>query len=1041
MTKKSQVVQTAGTDQLMNLHHKMTKLTQTSSLHTHLCFLLFLLLLLISHANSQSLQDQEQAVLLKLKSYLQSPPFLSHWIPSTSNTSHCSWRPEITCTNNSVTGLSLVDTNITLSVPPFICDLKNLTLIDLSYNYFPGEFPKALYNCSKLEYLDLSQNYFVGKIPDDIDSLPQLQYLSLAGNNFSGDIPAAIGRLHELRNLQLFMNEFNGSVPPEIGNLSNLKDLNLSSNIKLVPWNMPSNFTQLKNLKTLWIRESNLIGQLPGTLGEMAALEELDLAKNRLNGKIPSGLFLLKNLSIIYLFKNRLSGDIPKVVEALNLKVIDLSDNRLTGPIPEDYGKLTKLTGLALFFNGFSGEIPASIGRLPNLIDFKVYDNNLTGTLPPDFGRYSELGGFEVSGNRLTGKLPDHLCYLGKLVGLVAHENNLTGKLPSSLGNCTSLVIVKVYDNGLSGNIPSGMWTATNLSQVLMNKNSFTGELPEKMSWYLSRLEIRDNRFSGKIPTGVSSWTNLKVFDAGNNLFNGTIPQELTALPSLITLSLDQNQLTGFLPLEIISWKSLNTLNFSRNQLSGPIPEKLGLLPVLTELDLSENQLSGQIPALLGRLKLNHFNLSSNHLSGKIPFEFENPAYDRSFLDNQGLCATSLSEKLSICNSEPLKSSKISSKYLALIITFGILLSLLALSLSFFMARGYWKRNGSDSYWQLTTFQRLNFTVSKILSGLTESNMIGSGRSGKVYCVPVNCTGDVVAVKKIWKDKNLEEKLEKEFLAEVKILSSIRHANIVKLMCCISKDNSKLLVYEYSENRSLDRWLHKRNRPSNLSRSVHHVALDWPKRLHIAVGAAQGLCYMHHDRVPPVVHRDVKSSNILLDSDFNAKIADFGLAKMLVKQGELATMSAVAGSFGYIAPEYAHTIRVNEKIDVYSFGVVLLELTTGREANDGDEHTSLAEWAWRLAQEDNPLADALDQDIKEPCYLDEMCSVFKLGIYCTEKLPSARPSMKDVLQILLRCNHPVVHIEKIEYVAAPLLKNSKCEQILEDRDGGLVTNV
>ncbi|PQQ10651.1 receptor-like protein kinase HSL1 [Prunus yedoensis var. nudiflora] len=542
----------------------------------------------------------------------------------------------------------------------------------------------------------------------------------------------------------------------------------------------------------------------PGNTRGNGSTGRIGFGKEQFEWDNPKWFVLLKNLSIIYLFKTACLGNIPQVVEALNLKVIDLSDNRLTGPIPEDYGKLTKLTGLALFYNGFSGEIPASIGRLRNLIDFKVYDNNLTGTLPPDFGRYSELGGFEVSGNRLTGKLPDHLCNLGKLVGLVAHENNLTGDLPSSLGNCTSLVIVKVYDNGLSGNIPSGMWTATNLSQVLMNKNSFTGELPEKMSWNLCGWKLEITGFQSK----STLWTNSR---------------------------------------------------------------KLGLLPVLTELDLSENQLSGQIPALLGRLKLNHFNLSSNHLSGKIPFEFENPAYDRSFLDNQGLCATNSSEKLSICNSEPRKSSKISSKYLALILTFGILLSLLALSLSFFMVRAYWKRNGSDSYWKLTSFQRLNFTVSKILSGLTESNMIGSGGSGKVYRVPVNCTGDVVAVKKIWKDKKLEEKLEKEFLAEVKILSSIRHANIVKLMCCISKDNSKLLVYEYSENRSLDRWLHKRNRPSNLSRSVHHVVLDWPKRLHIAVGAARGLCYMHHDCVPPVVHRDVKSSNILLDSDFNAK--------------------------------------------------------------------------------------------------------------------------------------------------------------------------
>ncbi|XP_034223722.1 receptor-like protein kinase 5 [Prunus dulcis] len=1018
----------------------MTKPTLTSSLHTHLCFLLFLPLLLISHANSQSLQDQEQAVLLKLKSYLQSPPFLSHWIPSTSNTSHCSWQPEITCTNNSVTGLSLVNTNITLPVPPFICDLKNLTHIDLSYNYFAGEFPKAFYNCSKLQYLNLSQNSFDGKIPDNIDSLPRLQYLDLGANYFSGDIPAAIGRLQELRNLQLYMNHFNGSVPPEIGNLSNLKHLSLSFNTKLVPWNLPSNFTKLKNLKNLYIRGSNLIGELPGTLGEMAALEELDLAYNSLNGTIPSVLFLLKNLSIIYLYNNSLSGDVPQVVEALNLTVIDISANHLTGRIPQDYGNLTKLTWLALFLNGFSGAVPASIGRLPNLKQFRVFINNLSGTLPPDLGRYSELEGFEVSGNRLTGKLPDHLCYRGKLSTLVAYENNLTGELPSSLGNCTSLTEVKVYDNGLSGNIPSGMWTAPNLGQVMMSNNSFTGELPEKISRSLTRLEIRDNRFSGNIPTGMSSW-NLKVFDAGNNLFNGTIPQELTALPSLITLSLDQNQLTGFLPSEIISWKSLNILNFSRNKLSGPIPAGLGLLPVLTALDLSENQLSGQIPAQLGHLKLSNFNLSSNHLSGKIPIEFENPAYDGSFLDNQGLCATSPSAKLSICNSQPRKSSKIWSTYLALILTFGILLSLLALSLSFFMVRGYWKRNRSGSGWKLTAFQRLNFSVSKILSGLTEGNLIGRGGSGKVYCVPVNRTGDVVAVKKIWKDKKLEEKLEKEFLAEVKILSSIRHANIVKLMCCISKDNSKLLVYEYSENRSLDRWLHKRNRPSNLSRSVHHVVLDWPQRLHIAVGAAQGLRYMHHDCVPPVVHRDVKSSNILLDSDFNAKIADFGLAKMLVKQGELATMSAVAGSFGYIAPECAHRIRVNEKIDVYSFGVVLLELTTGKEANDGDEHTALAEWAWRHVQEDNPLADALDKDIKEPSYLDEMCSVFRLGIYCTEKLPSARPSMKDVTQILLRCGHPGVHREKTDYVGAPLLKNSKHDQILEDGDGSLATNV
>uniref|UniRef100_A0A803QSY6 non-specific serine/threonine protein kinase n=1 Tax=Cannabis sativa TaxID=3483 RepID=A0A803QSY6_CANSA len=242
------------------------------------------------------------------------------------------------------------------------------------------------------------------------------------------------------------------------------------------------------------------------------------------------------------------------------------------------------------------------------------------------------------------------------------------------------------------------------------------------------------------------------------------------------------------------------------------------------------------------------------------------------------------------------------------------------------------------------------------------------------------------------------------------ILSLIRHSNIVKLMCCISSESSKLLVYEYMENRSLDRWLHGKNNQHiiSTSHSAHDdISLDWPKRLQIAVGAAQGLCYMHHDFVPPVIHRDIKSSNILLDSEFNPKLADFGLAKLLVNQGELTTMSNVAGSFGYMAPEYTYTTKINEKIDVYSFGVVLLELVTSREANNGDGNgqSSLSDWAWCHIQEDKPIAEALDPRVKESCNIEEMCGVFMVGIRCTEKQPLSRPSMEEVVQLLLRCSH------------------------------------
>ncbi|KAI4347056.1 hypothetical protein L6164_007905 [Bauhinia variegata] len=982
---------------------KITPLFTKMPLHFHLS-----LLLLLNHAQSQTLpHDQEQAVLLKLKRYLENPPFLSHWNPS--NSSHCSW-PEITCTKGSITALAMVNTNITKPFPPFICDLQNLSKIDFQMNHLPGEFPKSLYNCSKLEYLDLSQNWFVGKIPDDIDRLSNLRFLILGANNFSGDIPASIWLLKELRSLQLFDCQFNGTLPAEIGNLT--------------------------NLEILYIFNNNLIGEIPETIGDMLALEEVALYGNQLSGEIPSGFFTLKNLRLLFLYRNRLSGEIrmPAVVEALNLTILDLSQNLLTGNIPEDLGKLKNVTGFALQMNQLSGPIPESLARLPALVDFVVFSNKLSGTLPLDFGLYSRLETFQVASNSLTGRLPANLCYQGKLVGLTAYDNKLSGELPESLGNCASLRALRISNNEFSGNIPSLLWTSLNLTMFEINENKFTGELPQRLSTNLSLLSISHNQFSGRIPAGVSSSTNVVVFNASKNLFDGSIPQELTALPKLTKLLLDQNHLKGPLPSDIISWKSLVTLNLSQNQLSGQIPDEIGRLPVLSELDLSQNEFSGQIPSELGRLRATNLNLSSNQLTGRIPSEFENLVYGSSFLNNSGLCADTPVLNLTLCYSGSLRSTKRSSVSLVLIISLVVVASAF-LCLLFLVIRAHKKRNkGFDTTWKLTSFQKLGFTESNILSGLTDRNIIGRGGYGTVYRVQINHQGDFVAVKKTWNNRKLEHKLEKAFLAEVEALSSIRHNNIVKLLCCISGESSWLLVYEYLENHSLDRWLHKKNGSSAMSGSVQHAVLDWPKRLQIALGAAHGLSYMHHDCVPLIVHRDVKSSNILLDSEFNAKIADFGLAKLLINPGELATMSAVAGSFGYIAPEYAQTTRVNEKIDVYSFGVVLLELTTGKEANYGDEYSSLAEWAWRHVQVGSSVEDVLDEEIKEPCYLEEMCCVFKLGLMCTATLPASRPSMKEVVQMLLRCSGPLVYGEKNlrgYYDVAPLLKDSNRESRLD----------
>ncbi|KAL2321337.1 hypothetical protein Fmac_030306 [Flemingia macrophylla] len=991
---------------------------------------LFSFFLFLTYADSQShshLYDQEQAVLLKIKQYLKNPPFLHHWAPS--HSSHCSWK-EISCTNGSITALTMFNTNITQKLPPFLCELTNLKHIDFQLNYIPGEFPTSLYNCSKLEYLDLSQNYFVGKIPDDIDHLASLRFLNLGGNNFSGDIPASIGRLKEIRTLHLHQCLFNGTFPDEIGNLSNLEYLYVFSTSLLAPTKLPSSLTQLNKLKVFHMYLSNLVGEIPEAIKHMVALEELDLSYNGLTGQIPNGLFMLKNLSVLYLYRNNLSGEIPGVVEAFKLTDLDLSQNSLSGKIPDDLGKLDKLKYLTLSMNQLSGKVPESIGRLPNLIDFVVFLNNLSGTLPLDFGRLSGLETFQVASNSFTGRLPVNLCFHGTLVGLTAYDNNLSGELPESLGSCNSLKYLRVENNEFSGNIPSGLWTSRDLSTLMISENKFTGQLPERLSWNLSYLAISYNQFSGRIPHGVSSWKHVVKFNASNNFFNGCIPLELTSLPQLTTLLLDHNQLTGPLPSDIISWKSLITLDLSHNQLSGKIPDAIAQLPDLNILDLSENKIHGEIPLQLALTRITNLNLSSNQLTGRIPSEFENLAYARSFLDNSGLCAGSTILNITLCYSRPQRARiERKSESHAIIITLVVASSLLAFLSSLLMIRVYIKRKQEmKRSWKLTSFQRLSFTKANIVSSMSEHNIIGSGGYGEVYRVAIDGLG-YVAVKKIWGSRKLEQQLVNSFRAEVDILSNIRHKNIVKLLCCISNDDSLLLVYEYLENHSLDRWLHKKSMASPVSGSV----LDWPKRLHIAIGAAQGLCYMHHDCSPPFVHRDVKTSNILLDSQFNAKVADFGLAKMLIKPEEFATMSAVAGTFGYIAPEYAQTYRVNEKIDVYSFGVILLELTTGKEANHGDEYSSLAEWAWRHIQVETEVEDILDEDIKEACYIDEMCNIFKLGVRCTATLPTSRPSMKEVLKILLTYSDPITNGEKNVgfYDAVPLLENSKWEKKLE----------
>ncbi|GJM90669.1 hypothetical protein PR202_ga06971 [Eleusine coracana subsp. coracana] len=937
----------------------------------------------------------ELATLLKLKTDWGSPSALSSW--SSENSTYCKWSGIICDSTGHVTTLSFQNFHIAKPIPASICSLNDLSHIDLSYNNLTGEFPTAVYSCSALQFLDLSNNEFSGALPADIDKLSPrtMEHLNLSSNGFTGRVPSGIAEFPKLKSLVLDTNSFNGNYPATaISNLVSLETLTLASN-PFMPGPFPEEFSKLTKLKTLWLSGMNLTGVIPDSLSALTELTVLDLSQNNLHGETPGWVWNHQKLQLLYLYANNFIGGIGPSINATNMVELDLSTNSLTEPIPEAIGNMKNLKLLFLYFNKISGPIPASVGLLPNLRDLRLFNNMLTGPLPPELGKHSPLGNLEVSHNMLSGHVPDTLCSNKNLYDLVLFNNSFSGELPASLGECDTLDNIMLYNNHFIGDFPKQVWWAfPKLTNVMIQNNSFTGTLPSAISSNISRIEMGNNRFSGPVP---SSAPGLNAFKAENNMFSGALPGNMSGLANLTDLDLSGNRISGSIPSSILSLRRMTSLNLSGNQVSGEIPAAIGSLPVLNILDLSSNQLAGDIPREFNNLRLSFLNLSSNQLDGEVPSSLQNEAYDRAFLGNRGLCAT-MDVNLNIPACGYTRGRNQMSTGLTILFSVLAGATFIGIVGCLIILGKKKKRQHDTTAWKMTSFRKLvDFTERDVVTGLREEDVIGSGGSGKVYRVQLAPGGTVVAVKRLWRSSKSEEKLEREFDSEVKILGDIRHANIVSLLCCVSSDeNDRLLVYEYMENGSLDRWLHRRD--------AGLAPLDWPTRLGVAIDAARGLSYMHHECARPVMHRDVKSSNILLDPGFRAKVADFGLARILVKSGEPESVSAVGGTFGYMAPECGRGVKVNEKVDVYSFGVVLLELATGRVANDGGAEWCLVEWAWRRYKAGGPLQDVVDATVRDrdAAFVQDAVAVFVLGVICTGDDAASRPSMKQVLQQLVR---------------------------------------
>nr|XP_043632978.1 receptor protein kinase CLAVATA1-like [Erigeron canadensis] len=906
--------------------------------------------------------------------------------------SHCSFSG-VSCDENSrVTSLNISFTPLFGTIPKEIGILNKLVYLTLVSDNLTGEIPLEMSNLTEIRFIDLSYNSFTGELPSVIMArMTKLEAFDVTYNNFSGKLPVEVPKLKNLKTLLLGGNYFYGEIPEEYSEFPNLKTLDLSGNE--LSGRIPGSLSKISTLKELRLRYFNSYeGGIPQEFGSFEKLELLDLAYCNLSGGIPESLGNLKMLHTMFSFYNNIRGEIPASMSRLvSLKSLDFSDNQLMGGIPKSFSELKNLTLLHLFGNHLSGSLPPFIGDLPNLEVLMLFDNNFTSSLPDNLGRNGKLLELDVAGNRFTGTIPQDLCKGGNLQYLFLMENSFFGPLPAQLGSCKTLIRIRVDNNYLNGSIPVSLFSLPELIKVDLRNNNFSGELPAEM--YGPSLEfilISNNNFTGKIPSGITGSVNLQILSLELNNFVGELPEEIFNFKSLYTINLGGNNLTGVIPDSIGNCSALITVDFSRNNIYGEIPKGFHNLASLSNLNLSRNKLTGEIPSILGHINsLTALDLSYNMLSGIVPSDGRLQEFnDAIFAGNSNLSLLHTDHSPHKSKDHKRQSIIKSKLVIILISTVALFTILICFGASVSIICIKKKRGNQSETWKLTTFQKLGFKVEDIVECLKEENVIGKGGAGTVYRALMP-NGVDVAIKRL-------HGRDYGFDAEIKTLGRYKHRNIVRLLGFVTKGEVNLLIYEYMSNGSLGDILH--------GPGGEHI--QWEARYKIAVEVAKGLCYLHHDCSPMIVHRDVKSNNILLDSDFEAHVADFGLAKFLRPSGASEYMSCIAGSFGYIAPEYVHTLKVDEKSDVYSFGVVLLVLISGKKAvGEFGDGVEIVKWV-RDTISKNPrptdssvVLSLLDSRLRGYS-LSSVADVLKISMMCVRYDSTTRPSMREVVYML-----------------------------------------
>ncbi|CAN6181351.1 unnamed protein product [Urochloa humidicola] len=1001
------------------------------SLNGDMLFILWPLLLLSYTASSGSsailspIDNSDLLSLLDFKQAITKDP--TRVLRSWNRSIHfCRWKG-VTCSPNiperRVIKLELVAQSLEGQLSPSLGNLTSLVVLNLSTNSLSGQLPPLCYHLHKLHVLDLSNNLLHGIIPDGITNCSKLRKLDLYGNSLQGSIPREIGLLSYLSMLELSLNNLTGTIPETVGNVSSLTMLHLTDN--LLVGSIPSELGKLSKMVHLLLGGNGLSDRIPAALFNLTLVKELDLDSNVLGGMLPWDMGnTLPNLQILELGGNGIEGPIPPSLgNASGLTVINIPYNNFSGYIPVTLGKLQKISSLNLernklqakdkrsweflgalsncsllellsvYGNQLEGVLPNTVGNLSSgLQSLLLGTNYMSGTVPISIGNLNNLTKFSLAYNSFTGKIEEWLGNMKKLQGLNLRGNRFNGPVPSSIGNLTQLSVLYLGNNIFEGVIPSSLGNLQQLSVLDLSYNNLHGNIPKEIftSGSMTNCVLSYNNFEGMLPLEVENLQQLNGLHLSSNVITGEIPGTLARCQELETIKMDQNLFTGNIPESLAELKSLSVLNLSHNNLSGAIPTVLGDLKLLTQLDLSYNHLNGEIP-IKGVFK----NTTAVSLKG-----------------NLGLCGGQLDLLMPSCH---VASQRKGLQYYiirALIPVVGFIT--LILSFYFVISR---KMSGRVAL-SLPSFYKEFPDVSykdllQATSNFSESNLIGRGSCSSVYRGQLFETNVDVAVKVF--DLKLKD-ANTSFVTECEALRGSRHRNLISIVsACSTLDRSghdfKAIVYDYMPNGNLEKWLHPTGDTENPQ------VLGLTQRLNIAINIADALEYLHHDCQRPIIHCDIKPSNILLDVNMVAHLGDFGISHISGKSRSPSPMqnysysinsASMKGTIGYIAPEYAGGGHISTYGDVYSFGVVLLEIFTGKSPIDPTFHDGLTIVNYVEHNFPNDIDHVIDANLqgefenfaqgntKEDAVYSCLLSILEVALSCTRQFPTERMKMREV---------------------------------------------